>query len=197
MGRPDLALDVEELAVGDHPTGQQGHHPFAGVVHRLRASARSSSRSPTRDGTGRPPSPLWVGEALDAKPMAPAAMDSATACLHAGEFLGGGGPLVGILPHDVHPHGGVAHVTPVVERGAAALDGVEVLRKGLELVPGHAHGQRVEAHVLHVLQRAGQQAVPARAGWVRWRSRSSRRPRWSRRGTTTGVSHGSQNTWAS
>ncbi len=42
------------------------------------SSASSSARSPTREGTGRPPSPLWVGDALVAKPMAPPAMASAT-----------------------------------------------------------------------------------------------------------------------
>ena len=45
---------------------------------------RSSSRSATREGTGRPWSPLWVGEALEAKPMAPPSMASATvACMRA------------------------------------------------------------------------------------------------------------------
>jgi hypothetical protein len=51
----------------------------------------------------------------------------------------------------------VADVAAEVERAAARLHGVEVLRERLELVPGHTGGQRVEAHVLHVLERAGQQ----------------------------------------
>ena len=34
IGPAHLALEVEELAVGDHPAREQRHHPLAGVVHR-------------------------------------------------------------------------------------------------------------------------------------------------------------------
>ncbi len=89
--------------------------------------------------------------------MAPAAHGLGHDRLHARQFLRRGGAFIGLFPHDVHPDGGVPDVTPVVERRAASLDGVEILREGLELVPGNAGRQGVEAHVLHVLKGAGEE----------------------------------------
>ena len=76
--------------------------------------------------------------------------------LHPIELVGRGGALVGLLAHHVQARGGVPHVAAVVEGGAAATDRLEVLRERLELVPRHAHRQGVEAHVLHVLEGAGE-----------------------------------------
>ena len=73
---------------------------------------------------------------------------------HQVDLAVGGRPLVGLGSHDEEPDRGVPHVAAEVEGDTAALDGVEVLGKGLELVPGHPGHQGVEAHVLHVLEGA-------------------------------------------
>ena len=84
IGRPTSALQVEHLVVGEHAAGQQGDHAPPGVADGLEEAARA--RRGRRRGTapaGRR-SPLWVGEALLANPMAPPAMASATtACIAA------------------------------------------------------------------------------------------------------------------
>src|SRR5690606_19016987 len=58
--------------------------------------------------------------------------------------------------HHEQAQGGGAQVAGEVEPDAPAPDRVEVLGEG-GAVPGHAGGQRLEVHVLDVLQRAGAQ----------------------------------------
>jgi len=127
--------------------GKQRHH--ARIAWRRGWSrARSSARSPTREGTGRPLSPLWVGDALDANPMAPPSMarPPLTAC---GDLRRRGGALIGVVAHDVHPDGGVADVAREVQcrprRATASRYWGNVRTRPTE----PTHRQRVEAHVLY------------------------------------------------
>ncbi len=83
MGRPTSRWRSKSWRLGITPPGSRATTPLRASCKGT-SRARSSSTSETRDGTGRPPSPLWVGDELDANPMAPAAMDSATtACMRA------------------------------------------------------------------------------------------------------------------
>ena len=155
MGRPTSRWRVEELAVGDDPTGQERDDSFAGVVERDEQRTQLVEvRDARRDGAA---SVAVVGRrGARGEPHGTRRHGVGHHLLHAGQFLRRGGAFVGLFPHDVHPDGGVADVTAVVERRAASVDGVEILGEGLELVPGHARRQRVEAHVLHVLEGAGE-----------------------------------------
>jgi hypothetical protein len=80
-GRPTSRWSAKTSWLEKTPPGSNATTPRP---HCLTGSskARSSARSATREGTGRPLSPLWVGDALDANPAAPPAMASATtACM--------------------------------------------------------------------------------------------------------------------
>ena len=84
--------------------------------------------------------------------------------LHLKQLVVGGLALVPVVSHDPQPQGGVTEVRGVVDDGAAALDGVEVLGERLE-VPRHARLERGRAHVLDVLERVDHQLAmvgPAR-----------------------------------
>ena len=184
MGRPTSRWRSKSWRLGITPPGSSATTPLPASCTGT-SRARSSSRSATRDGTGRPPSPLWVGRRARGEPHGPRRHGLGHHRLHARQLVGGGGTLVGLLAHDVHPDRGVAHVAAVVERRAPSLDGVEVLREGLELVPGHARPTACRSSCPPRAGGCGPAATPARGGWGRWRSRSCRRRRSSRRGTTT------------
>ncbi len=82
-GRPTSRWSRKTSWLGKTPPGSNATTPRP-LCLTGSSSARSSARSATRDGTGRPLSPLWVGDALEAKPAAPPAMASATtACMRA------------------------------------------------------------------------------------------------------------------
>ena len=121
MGRPTSRWRSKSWRLGITPPGSSATTPFAGVVERHEQGAQLVDVRHAATAPGARRRRCGSGDALEAKPMAPAAMDSATTCLHASQLVGRGGPLVGVLAHDVHPHRGVAHVAPVVEgrcRGA-------------------------------------------------------------------------------
>ncbi len=81
MGRPTSSCRVKSWSLEKTPPGSSAITPLP-ALRSGSSSARSSARSPTRDGTGRPWSPLCVGEALEANPMAPASRAPATvACM--------------------------------------------------------------------------------------------------------------------
>ena len=161
-GAAHLALEVEELAVGDHAPGEQCHDSLAGVVHGYEQGAELVEVGDARRHRASAVSVVGRRRAR-CEPHGTGGHGLGHHGLHAGQLFGGGGPFVGLLAHDVHPHRGVAHVTPVVQRRAPALHGVEILREGLELVPRHADREGVEAHVLHVLQRSGEQRDQVRS----------------------------------
>ena len=82
-GRPTSRWSRKTSSLEKTPPGSSATTPRPDCLTGS-SSARSSARSATRDGTGRPLSPLCVGDALDAKPAAPPAMASATtACMRA------------------------------------------------------------------------------------------------------------------
>ena len=83
IGRPTSRWRAKTSLGGISPPGSRATTPRP-ARRSGSTRARSSTRSATRDGTGRPWSPLWVGEALEANPTAPPAMASATtACMRA------------------------------------------------------------------------------------------------------------------
>ena len=124
-------------------------------------STSSSWRSASRDGTGRPPSPLCVGAELVANPAAPAATASrTTSAIRASSSSVAA--LVPRVAHHEQPHRGVPDVRGVVEDGAVPLDRVEVLGERLE-VPRDPGLERREAHVLDVLERAPDEAAVLRS----------------------------------
>jgi hypothetical protein len=77
-GRPMSCWSAKTSSLENTPPGSMAMTPRPAAPTGA-MSVRSSSRPARRLGTGRPLSPLWVGDALVAKPMAPAAMASATA----------------------------------------------------------------------------------------------------------------------
>ena len=82
-GRPTSRWSRNTSALGKTPPGSSATTPRP-LCLTGSSKARNSARSATREGTGRPLSPLCVGDALEAKPAAPPAMASATtACMRA------------------------------------------------------------------------------------------------------------------
>ncbi len=69
----------------------------------------------------------------------------------------GGGTLVGIVAHHEQAHRGVTDIAAVVQADSVALHRIEVVGERLEAIPRHTRLEGVEAHVLDVLQRAGDQ----------------------------------------
>ena len=111
-------------------------------------------RSANRLGTGLPSTPRCVdreagGEAGGAR-LHRLAQDG----LHLRDLVVGGGALVRVVAHHEQPQRGVADVRGEVQRGAAPLDRREVLGEGRE-VPRDARAERLDVHVLDVLERAG------------------------------------------
>ena len=62
--------------------------------------------------------------------------------------------LGGLFAHDIHASGGVPNESGRVHRGTVGLERIEVLREGLKAPVAQAGAQRVDAHALHVLERA-------------------------------------------
>ena len=77
---------------------------------------------------------------------------------HAFDLLGGGGPLVGGVTHDVEAQGGVTDVGGEVEGGAPTAHQVQVVGERLEL-PGDSGRERVGVHPLDVLERVHDHVV--------------------------------------
>jgi len=76
-----------------------------------------------------------------------------------GDLFGRAFTLGGFLAHDIHAGGSVADERRHVDRSAVRLEGIEVLREGLEAPVAEAGAQRIDAHALHVLERAHDQVT--------------------------------------
>ena len=113
--------------------------------------------------------------------MAPASIASRISFFIARDLVGRGGALGRFLAHDVEPQRRVAEQGGDVDRRAALLQRVEILREGLERpVIAQARLERVEAHALDLLERLHDQLAMDRPWSARRRSRNCRSPSWSR-----------------
>ena len=99
------------------------------------------------------------------KPMAPASIASRISFFIARDLVGGGRALGRFLAHDVQAQRRVAEQGRDIDRRAALLQRVEILREGLErpVMPRPA-SQRVEAHALDLLERLHDQLAMDRLG---------------------------------
>ena len=79
-GRPIAALDLVHVGVRDLLARQQRGDALAGVAQRLEQRGAARRGPASRDGTGRPRSPLCVVDDDVANPAAPAASASAMTC---------------------------------------------------------------------------------------------------------------------
>ena len=153
---PHLALEAEDFLVGEHPPGQQCHHTAPAPLHRLEQGAQLGQVG--HPGRHRPTAVAVVGgRGAGGETRRAARHGIGDHRLHERDLVRRGGTFVGVVAHDVEPHGSVTDITPVVECRPPRRHRVEVLGEGLELVPGHAGRQRVEAHVLDVLERPRQE----------------------------------------
>ena len=188
-GPADLTLEREHLLVGEDAAREQGHHAAPGLRDRLQQGAQLGQVGhPGRDG----PAAVAVvgGRRARGEAGGPARHGLGHHGLHAADLVVGGRPLVRLLAHDVEAHRGVPDVAAEVERGAAP-------RRRRRGTAGRSR-TRPRAH----RPRACRSSCPPRAaacapagprrrdGWGRWRTRSCRRPPWSRRGRTKGSGRG-------
>ena len=145
----DVVVDDAAASVA-HPARQFNHLLERGHPRRHRLAVEADMRLRHRGGE------------RDRAGAQPIAHDGA----HLRDLGGGGMALDRLFAHHVQPQWRVADHHRGVDRSAAGLDGVEVLRKGLEWPIGADAGfQRRQAHRLDPLEGAQDQAAALRPGW--------------------------------
>ena len=153
----DLALEVEHVGVRDHSRRAAGR--------RRPGPRRAAARAARRARRGRRPATAPAGRRRRCGSATRwwrsrwrrAASASATTCCMPRHLVVGGRRARSLVAHHVEAHRGVADVAAVVEQRRPARS---TASRYCGNVSKSSHGtpaQRVEAHVLDVLQRAGEQ----------------------------------------
>ena len=157
----DPRLPGEDVRIFALPARRGEHHTLAGLPHRHEQRLHLVHLGET--ARYRLAVDAAVGEreaGREARRADPHRLVDQLA--HALDLLRGGGALVGGIPHDVEPQGGVPDVGGEVERRPSTLHQVEVFGKRLE-VPGDPGRERVGVHAFDVLERVHDHVVMLRA----------------------------------
>ena len=168
---PHLALEPEDLLVGEDAARQQRHHPAPALLDRLEQRAQLGQVGHPR--RHRPAAVAVVGRRRARGEAGGAARHGVGHHrLHERDLVVGRRPLVGVLAHDVEPHRGVPDVAPEVQRRARAppprrdTAGTSRTRPTARRRPGCRSSCPPRAGA------CGPAAARRRRGWARWRSRS-------------------------
>ena len=116
-------------------------------------SAKISSSSAERDGTGLPSPSTCDAVHDDEKPMAPPVNASRNNCCICATWAGVARSCDRGISHHHAAHRRVPGHERHVERGASAIDGIEVLARRVPS-PRHAGAQRLERHAFDARQHA-------------------------------------------